>query len=426
MRISRHMRCAGPSRSRLGQAVPSASKVGKEAQKIFEQEQQRETIFAETAKQFERTRAHNFSAGPAALPEEVLRVAQRDMLDYKGTGIGFMELSHRDEDGPVHEMMNSLVRNMRELLEIPSNYHVLFFQGGAHAQFSAIPLNLCQPGDKVDYIKSGAWSVRAIDEAKKYVDVHIAYDAVQDNERFIRDPSEWDLSPDSKYVHITVNETMSGLEFLTDPDIGDRVLVADATSTLLSRPMDISKYGVIYASSGKNLGPAGVCMAIVRDDLLGQAQTTCPSVINWEKMATSVPIPNIYNTPPTYLLYMTQLFSQHYLDAYGSLHAIEERAIERATKVYKAMDASNGFYTNVVDPTFRSRMNCVFRIGDGNMEMEKEFCRAAEEQGSIYQLFGHPLMGGLRITLYNGITDDAVDAVLKFMKKFQKENQHRL
>lgn len=413
------------SRGNLGQNTAGLANAGSH-KSVFEREQMRETIVKDNAKQFERTRAHNFSAGPAAIPEEVLRVAQRDMLDYQGTGIGFMELSHRDADGPVHNMMKSLVGNMRELLEIPDNYHVLFFQGGAHAQFSAVPLNLCKPGDKVDYIKTGAWSTRAIDEAERYVDVHIAYDSTSmDNDRFIRDVSEWNLSPDSKYVHITLNETMSGLEFLSCPDVGDRVLVADATSTLLSRPLDIEKYGVIYASSGKNLGPAGICMAIVRDDLIGKAQEQCPSVINWEKMATSVPIPNIYNTPPTYLLYMTQLFSQHYLDAYGSLGAIEERAIERSDRVYKAMDDSKGFYTNLVDPAFRSRMNCVFRIGSGDREMETEFSKAAEAQG-IYQLFGHPLMGGLRITLYNGITDEAVDAVLKFMKTFEKENRHRL
>lgn len=425
LRITRRNLCKGPSRSRLGQNIAGLGNAGSH-KSVFEREQMRETILNENAKHFERARAHNFSAGPAAIPEEVLRVAQRDMLDYQGTGIGFMELSHRDADGPVHNMMKSLVGNMRELLEIPDNYHVLFFQGGAHAQFSAVPLNLCKPGDKVDYIKTGAWSTRAIDEAEKFVDVHIAYDSTSmDNDRFIRDVSEWNLSPDSKYVHITLNETMSGLEFLSCPDVGDRVLVADATSTLLSRPLDIEKYGVIYASSGKNLGPAGICMAIVRDDLLGKAQEQCPSVINWQKMATSVPIPNIYNTPPTYLLYMTQLFSQHYLDAYGSLRAIEERAIERSHKVYKAFDDSKGFYTNLVDPTFRSRMNCVFRIGNGDREMEKEFSKAAEAQG-IYQLFGHPLMGGLRITLYNGITDEAVDAVLKFMKTFEKENRHRL
>lgn len=426
MRISRHLRCAaGTSKTRLGRAGASATQMTHSAELVFQREQQREQILMENAKRFERSRAHNFSAGPASLPEEVLRIAQRDMLDYKGTGIGFMELSHRDENGPVHNMMTGLVRNMRELLEIPQNYHVLFFQGGAHAQFSAIPLNLCEEGDTVDYVKTGAWSVRAIEEAQKYVNVNICHDSKHDNDRFIRDPKEWNLSPDSKYVHITINETMSGLEFIQDPDLGDRVLVADATSTLLSRPMDIEKYGMIYASSGKNLGPAGICMVIVRDDLLGRAQQACPSVINWEKMATSVPIPNIYNTPPTFLLYMCKLFTDHYIEAYGSLHVIEERAIQRADKVYKAMENSNGFYQNFVDPTFRSRMNAVFRIGDGNLELEKEFTKQAEKAG-IYQLFGHPLVGGLRITLYNGVAEESVDAVIKFMKKFAQENAHRV
>ena len=389
---------------------------------------------------FENHRVHNFSAGPAALPVNVLATAQRDMMNYQGSGIGFMELSHRDEDGPVHAMMKSLVSNMRQLLEVPSNYHVLFFQGGAHGQFAAIPLNLTEKGDKIDFVKTGIWGTKAMEEAEKYANTHVAYDSsVENGDRFIADPKEWDLSPDSKYVHITMNETMSGLEFLSDPNLGDRILIADATSTLLSRPIDIEKYGMIYASSGKNLGPAGICMAIVRDDLLGKARPECPSIINWDKMAKSQPIPNIYNTPPTYLLYMTQLFSQHYIDTYGSLHTLEERAIARADKVYGAIDASDGFFNNGVDPAFRSRMNAVFRIGNGDRAMEDKFkknhqnrinihdfhsiffrdlnfffffsspipknsirfCEQADANG-LHQLFGHPLMGGLRITLYNG------------------------
>jgi len=306
---------------------------------------------------------------------------------------------------------------------VPDNYHVLFFQGGAHAQFAAVPLNIAGPavhGQRpvVDVIKTGAWSNRAIEEMSKYVDVHVAYDSAEDEHRFIRDPSEWKLSPQSKYVHITSNETMHGLEFLEDPDIGDRILVADMTSTLLSRPVDISKYGIIYASSGKNLGPAGLCVAIVRDDLVGRHVESCPSVIQYEAMASSAPIPNIYNTPPTFVIYMMHLMLQHYRGTYGDLQAMQRRAISRADKVYSVIDNSDGFYFNDVDAKFRSRMNCTFRIRGEDIDLERKFSSAAERAG-ILQLFGHPMMGGLRITLYNGIPDDAVDAVVAFMKSYR-------
>jgi phosphoserine aminotransferase len=369
-------------------------------------------------------RVYNFSAGPACIPGEVMAIAQRDLMNYKQSGMGFMEMSHRDANGPVHQVMMGAVSDLRSLLKIPENYQVLFFQGGAHAQFAGVPLNIAGSSvdgrrPVVDVISTGAWSERAIGEMEKYVDVNIAYDAAADNYSTIAPVSEWNLSPDSKYVHITGNETMHGLEFLEDPDLGDRILVADMTSTLLSRPMDISKYGVIYASSGKNLGPAGLCVAIVRDDLIGLHVDTCPSVIQYESMAFSHPIPNIYNTPPTFLVYMMHLMTQHYRGKYGSLEILAERAKFRADKVYQVIDSSDGFYRNEVEDQYRSRMNCTFRILDGDRSLEKKFTEDAERNG-ILQLFGHPMMGGLRITLYNGIPDEAVDAVVGFMQKFKK------
>lgn len=425
LRLSRRSLCVGPSKGRHAAAVSARM-----TDSQFEQYKNKgiktiqEELDAAKAR-METFRAHNFSAGPASVPNNVLAVAQRDLMNYKDSGISFMELSHRDEDGPVHQMMKKLVSNYRKLLEIPNNYHVLFFQGGAHGQFAAVPLNLCQQGENVDYCKTGAWSTRAIDEAKKYANVHVCYDSAADGDQFIRDPKEWNFSPDSKYVHITMNETMSGLEFLEDPKVGDRILIADATSTLLSRPIDIEKYGMIYASSGKNIGPAGVCAVIVRDDVLDRVRPDCPSILSWKENAYSQPIPSIYNTPPTYLLYMAQLMAQHYIEVYGSMHDLEQRAIARADSVYKVMDESNGFYVNTVDPAFRSRMNCVFRIGNGDIDLERLFSAEAEDNG-IFQLFGHKLMGGLRITLYNGIRDESVEAVLEFMKHFAAKYEDKL
>lgn len=338
------------------------------------------------------------------------------------SGMNFMECSHRDVDGPVQTMMKKLVANIRELLKVPDNYHVLFFQGGAHAQFAAVPMNLAGGVDKpkADFVDTGIWSKKAMAEHSKWCDVNVVYDAAEDGETTIRPVSEWKLSEDSTYVHCTTNETMSGLEFLTDPDVGDKILCADMTSTLLSRPVDISKYGVIYASAGKNLGPAGATCVIVRDDLLDKALPGCPGIINYKSQATSQPIPNIYNTPPTYILYLINLTMEHLKAEFGTLENVEKRAIKRAGMVYDLIDNSEGFYNNNVDPTYRSRMNCVFRIKSGDRNLEDLFTKESAAQG-LEQLFGHPLMGGNRITLYNAIHDESVDLVVKFMKDFMEK-----
>lgn len=367
-------------------------------------------------------RTHNFSAGPSCIFEEVLNKAQDEFQDYQGLGMNFMECSHRDVDGPVQTVLKKLVANMRELLKVPDNYHVLFFQGGAHAQFSAVPMNLIGGVDKpkADFVDTGIWSKKAMAEHSKWCECNVVYNAEDDNETTIRPVSEWNLSEDAEYVHCTTNETMTGLEFLVDPDVGDKILCADMTSTLLSRPVDISKYGVIYASSGKNLGPAGAACVIVRDDLLDKALPGCPGIISYKNQAKSVPIPNIYNTPPTYILYLINLTLEHMKSEFGTLENIEKRCIKRAGMVYDLIDNSDGFYVNNVDPTYRSRMNCVFRIKEGDRKLEDLFTKESAAQG-LEQLFGHPLMGGNRITLYNAIHDESVDKVVKFMKDFMEK-----
>lgn len=371
-----------------------------------------------------RANVHNFSAGPACCFDEVLMTAQAEFLNYKGSGMNFMEFSHRDAGGPVQTLMQDLVKNLRELLEVPDNYHVLFFQGGAHMQFAGVPLNLIgtEKKPKADFIMTGVWSKKTLTEHSKYVETHVAYNAEDDDEVRIRDASEWNLSPDSTYVHFTMNETMSGLEFLEDPDVGDRILCCDATSTLLSRPVDISKYGCIYASAGKNLGPAGAAVVIVRDDLLDRARPDTPGIMHWASMARSSPIPNVYNTPPTFMLYMMYLTTEQIKSQWGTLQNVEKTAIERSDRIYNYIDSSDGFYVARVEKKFRSRMNACFRIKNDDRKMEDLFVKEAEKNG-LQQLFGHPLMGGLRITAYNQIHDESVDAVLAFMKKFAEEHR---
>jgi phosphoserine aminotransferase len=364
-------------------------------------------------------RAFNFSAGPACLPNDVMNEAQRDFTNWRGTGMGIMEMSHRDVGGPVQSYIAQATDDMRKLLQVPDNYHVLWFQGGAHAQFAAIPLNLIGNKTHANYVKTGFWSQRAIDEASKYCKIHIAANAEDYNYDTIPPVSEWNIRDDAAYTHICANETIHGLEYLEDPDYPADAppLVIDTTSTLLSRPMNVSKYGVIYASGGKNVGPAGSVAVIVRDDLLhiGAHQHT-PSVLDWKKMASSTPIPSIYNTPPSFLLYMTSLVLQRIVDI-GGLSAMQTNAKRRADLLYEIIDRSNGFYINNVDPVYRSRMNVPFRI-QGGADVEKQFTVEAEQAG-LFQVFGHPLFGGQRITLYNNVPDAAVDHVAQFMQQFQ-------
>eukprot|EP01130_Rhizamoeba_saxonica_P007800 TRINITY_DN315_c0_g1_i2.p1 TRINITY_DN315_c0_g1~~TRINITY_DN315_c0_g1_i2.p1 ORF type:complete len:337 (-),score=53.28 TRINITY_DN315_c0_g1_i2:459-1469(-) len=333
--------------------------------------------------------------------------------------MSFMEMSHRDAGGPVHQVMTQAVDDVKELLQIPDNYHVLFMQGGAHGQFSAIPLNLLGDKTSADYLDTGFWSTRAIGEGSKHAKINVV--AKSSDHGYTRIPSvdEWQFSNDAAYVHICANETIHGLEFHEDPTIPDGVpLVGDFTSTLLSRPVDIAKYGLIYASGGKNLGPAGMTMVIIRDDLVKDPKHHTPSVLSYKEHRDSLPIPSIYNTPSTFVLYVMGKCFKAYLNR-GGLKAIQERAIKNANGIYRIVDSSKGFYQNNVEKVNRSRMNIPFRINN-SPQLETLFTEEAEERG-LLQLFGHPLHGGMRVTLYNGITNEAVEAVSDYMIQFKNK-----
>lgn len=370
-----------------------------------------------------RLATYNFSPGPGCLPTEVLLRTQRELLDFEGSGMSIMEHSHRD-DGAVHKVMTEATQALRELLAIPENYEVLFFQSGAHAQFSAVPLNLTQSeNDTVDYIVTGIWSQKAADEAKKFCKVNV-HNCVDENYTRLTHIEDWKklLSPDSKYVYLCPNETMVGLEVFEDPDVPDKIVVGDFTSTLLSRKVNVARYGVIFASGGKNLGPSGCCIVIVRKDLVRDPRAICPGVLSWFANSHSSPIPSLYQTPPTFNIYMFWQQWKYILEE-GGVEKFEARAIERANRIYSVIDNSNGFYTNEVDPQYRSRMSIIFRIA--NHDLEKVFVSESVEK-RFYQLNGHPLWPRLRIILYYGVPDYAVDAVVKFMQEFQVRHQHEL
>eukprot|EP00178_Gracilaria_changii_P000019 TRINITY_DN0_c1_g5_i2.p1 TRINITY_DN0_c1_g5~~TRINITY_DN0_c1_g5_i2.p1 ORF type:complete len:426 (-),score=100.55 TRINITY_DN0_c1_g5_i2:728-1897(-) len=364
----------------------------------------------------------NFSAGPACLTDWVMRTAAAEFCNKDDTGMGIMEMSHRDAGGPVQNAISSATDKLRVMLDVPSNYHILFLQGGAHGQFAAVALNLLGDKSSADYVNTGYWSQRAMSEASKYCTVRMAYDGAKDSYQRIAPVSEWDISADSAYVHICANETIHGLEFVEDPTLPPDapVLVGDFTSTLLSRRINVSKYGCIYASGGKNLGPAGVVVVIVRHDLLNRQLRTCPSVLSYSVMANSKPIASIYNTPPTFLIYMVDLVLRDNLNN-GGLLALEQRAIERSRRIYDVIEESNGFYTlKCGDEQHRSRMNVPFRVGRGSVELEELFCAEGAQRG-LLQLFCHPLFPGCRITLYNGIPDRAVDALVEHMMDFESK-----
>lgn len=366
-----------------------------------------------------RNRAHNFSAGPAAIPTGVLEQAQAELLDWHGTGMGILEASHRDAGGPVQGVIARAEAQLRELLSIPTGYRVLFLHGGAHGQFAAVPSNLASAeGATASYLLTGFWSERAREEASRFVSTAIAGGAA-DGSLGIPASSTWEVPRESAYVHLCANETIQGLELLEDPRWDGPPLVADFTSTLLSRPVDVARYGVIYASSGKNLGPAGVTVVIVRDELLARpVHPRTPSILDWSKAVASTPIGSLHNTPPVFAIYFLGLVLDD-LVVRGGLPAMAKRNTERAARIYSILDASGGLYSNRVEPRFRSRMNLPFRVAGGDPEVERRFTREGEERG-LFQLFGHPRFGGQRITLYNGIRDESVDALADFLEDFAR------
>eukprot|EP00040_Diaphanoeca_grandis_P031191 m.186166 g.186166 ORF g.186166 m.186166 type:complete len:461 (-) comp32257_c2_seq1:95-1477(-) len=373
-------------------------------------------------------RVTNLSAGPSTIDESVLRDAQLNFLNHHGSGMGIMEMSHRDHNGPVQTAMTNATNSIRNLLDVPSNYHILWMPGGAHAQFAATIQNCMGDKNQVDVIQSGFWANRFLNtEAYRRTNVNLAWSGESLGYKTLAPASEWRYSTDSAFIHMCMNETIDGVEFHEDPVLpADAPFVScDATSTLLSRTVDVSKYGLLYASSGKNLGPAGVTCVIVRDDLLNMASDECPSVLNYTEQAQTSPIPSLFNTPPTYVIYMASKVLEQY-EHQGGLQVIEENAKFRSQLIYDIIDESEGFYTNHADPTYRSRMTIPFRVMNGVApELETKFMDFGAREG-IHQLFAHPLFPGLRITMYNQLPMKSVFKVAESLIAFNDDHKVHL
>ncbi|MBN1237071.1 MAG: 3-phosphoserine/phosphohydroxythreonine transaminase [Gammaproteobacteria bacterium] len=354
-------------------------------------------------------RVFNFSAGPAMLPEPVLRKAQAELLDWKGSGMSVMEVSHRGAD--FIDCAARAEAALRRLLRIPDNYRVLFTAGGATAQFAAVPLNIAPAGSTVDYVLTGSWGKKAAGEAARYATVNIAADAESSRYTEIPDPEAWQLTSDAAYVHYTPNETIVGVEFPSIPEVGDVPLVADMSSTILSRPLDVGRFGIIYAGAQKNIGPAGLGIVIVRDDLVGRARRETPGVFDYKIAAES---DSMWNTPPTFAWYLAGLVFE-WLEEQGGLDAMAERNRRKADLLYGAIDASD-FYANPVRKDCRSWMNVPFTLADS--ALDKAFLEESKAAG-LTNLKGHRLVGGMRASLYNAMPEEGVRALIDFMADFE-------
>ncbi len=358
------------------------------------------------------TQIYNFSAGPAVLPKEVLQQAQAELLDWHGSGMSVMEMSHR-----VKEYMSiqaDAEADLRELMGIPVNYKVLFLQGGASAQFGMIPMNLLRGKKTADYLNTGEWSKKAIGEAKKFCEVNVV--ATSDDKNFSYAPAQnqWKLNPDAAYVHYTSNETIGGVEIFWTPDTGKVPLVADMSSHILSRPIDVSKYSLIYAGAQKNVGPAGLTIVIVRDDLIGETLPGTPSMYDYKIHAENE---SMYNTPPTFAIYVAGLVFK-LLKAKGGLAAMEKTNILKSSLLYDYLDSTD-FYRCPTAKENRSRMNIPFTLKDE--ALDDEFIKQAKARGLI-QLKGHRSVGGMRASIYNAMPVDGVKLLVEFMKDFEKNN----
>ena len=356
------------------------------------------------------SRVFNFSAGPAAIPQAVLERAKEEMLDWQGSGMSVMEMSHRGKE--FVSIAEQAEADLRELMSIPDNYKVLFVQGGASSQFAAVPMNLLKGKSSADYVNTGAWSKKAIAEAKRYCSVNVC--ASSEESKFTTVPAfaEWNLNADAAYVHYTPNETIGGVEFQEIPDTGDIPLVADMSSTILSRPIDVSRFGVIYAGAQKNIGPAGLTVVIVREDLMGDVIDGTPSMFDYKVQADS---DSMYNTPPTYTWYLAGLVFQ-WLKGLGGLEAMAKVNQRKADKLYSAIDASD-FYANPVDIVYRSWMNVPFTLA--NADLDKTFLSEAASQGLV-TLKGHRSVGGMRASIYNAMPEEGIDSLVAFMADFEK------
>jgi phosphoserine aminotransferase len=356
-------------------------------------------------------RVFNFAAGPATLPLPVLEQAQRELVDWRGGGMSVMEISHRSK--AFVALANEAEQDLRDLMGVPANYKVLFLQGGASGMFSAVPQNLTAEGDVVDYANTGAWSKKAISEAKKYAHVNVVADGKDSNYFAIPDRAGWGATAGARYLHYTPNETIAGLEF---PDIPLRAdgapLVADFSSSILSRPIDVSRFGLIYAGAQKNIGPSGLVIVIVREDLIGKARIGTPSVWDFAQMAADG---SMSNTPPTFGWYMAGLVFK-WLKTEGGLEAVGARNAAKAKLLYDYIDGS-GFYANPIEKSARSWMNVPFTLASA--DLEKPFAQEAQAAG-LTNLEGHRSVGGMRASIYNAMPLEGVQALVSFMQDFAR------
>ena len=353
-------------------------------------------------------RVFNFSAGPAALPEEVLKQAADEMVDWQGSGQSVMEMSHRGKE--FIAIAQAAEADLRELMGIPANYKVLFLQGGASLQFEMIPINLLRGKAVADYVHTGEWAKKAIKAAKTFCNVNVVASAEDKSFTYAPAQADWKLTKDVAYVHYTANETIGGVEFNWVPNTGDVPLVCDMSSNILSRPVDVAKYGLVYAGAQKNIGPAGLTIVIVRDDLVGKAVPTPPAMLNYQ---THVDAESMYNTPPTYAIYIAGLVFQ-WLKRNGGIAAMEQKNIDKANLLYGYLENSD-FYRNPVARPDRSRMNVPFTLKDAGLD--DEFLKGAKARGMV-QLKGHRSVGGMRASIYNAMPVEGVKALVDYMQEF--------
>ena len=356
---------------------------------------------------------YNFSAGPAVLPKEVLQQAQAELIDWHGSGMSVMEMSHRGKE--FTGIQSQAEADLRELMGIPANYKVLFLQGGAHLQFAMVPLNLLRGKGKADYVITGDWSRKAIGEAQKFCNVNVAASSADRDCSYVPALGGWKLDREAAYLHYTPNETIGGVEFNWVPDTGKVPLVADMSSNILSRVIDVSRFGLIYAGAQKNIGPAGLAIVIVRDDLVGHADPRLPTMLDYKTHADNG---SMYNTPPTYGIYIAGLVFQ-WLKKNGGIAAMEKNNIAKAVLLYSAIDASNNFYNCPVNQADRSRMNVAFTLKDASLD--GDFLKQADARG-LLQLKGHRSVGGMRASIYNAMPLEGVQALVDFMNEFAAKN----
>jgi phosphoserine aminotransferase len=358
------------------------------------------------------TQIFNFSAGPAVLPKEVLAQARDEMMDWRGSGMSVMEMSHRGKE--FMSIAAEAEADLRELMNIPNHYKVLFLQGGAHSQFSMVPMNLLRGKTSADYLDTGIWSKKAIDEAARYCEVNVVASSKDKNYTYAPKQDDWHVNNNAAYVHFTSNETIGGVEMFWTPKTGDVPLVCDMSSHILSRPIDVSQYGIIYAGAQKNIGPAGLTIVIVRDDLIGTTIAGTPTMFDYKVHADN---DSMYNTPATYGIYMAGLVFK-WLKSKGGLAAMEKMNITKSSLLYDYLDASD-FYHSPIAVENRSRMNIPFTLKDASLD--ESFLKQAQ-QNDLLQLKGHKLVGGMRASIYNAMPIEGVQALISFMKQFEQAN----